>query len=279
MECKQSQIFVCMLVIVILLSKISIAGAETRVFVKEYTYQASEQDSKITSRSSALKQVKRLLLEELGSYLESHTEIKDFQLTRDEIFTVTSGIVKAEVIDETWDGSRYWVKANLAADPDDVLKSIESSKNKMITKSRALIENGTEYRITFNSADIKPGPYSNDDSNPAPDSYVVVRDNRDSIIFNSGDVHSKQRKIGVLLANRNNYTPDFRGAGFNHTFSSGCVSVFIMDWDGCEGFMCKDSSKDDVIGSDFKICIGDKIGKRWIKATGWQMEVEIIPAE
>lgn len=43
--------------------------------------------------------------------------------------------------------------------------------------------------------------------------------------------------------------------------------------------MCNTSSKDDVIGSAFRISVGDKIGKRWAKANGWQMEVEIIPAE
>lgn len=279
MEGKQSRISVWVIAIVILLRPVSIANAENKVFVKEYTYQASEQDSKITCRTNALTQVKRLLLEELGSYLESHTEVNDLQLTRDDIFTVTSGIVKTEVIEEKWDGSSYWIKANLAADPDEVLQSIETSKKNIARESKRLMEKGREYRIAFHSADIKPGAYSKDDSNPAPDSYIIAKDKHDTILFNSGDVYSKQRNIGTLLGNRNNYTPNFSGVGFNHTFSSGCISVHLMDWDGCEGLMCKNSSKDDVIGSDFKICSGHKIVKRWSKASGWQMEVEILPAE
>ena len=46
--------------------------AENRTFVREYYYQAGESDSKITSRTKALTEVKRLLLEEIGVYLESY---------------------------------------------------------------------------------------------------------------------------------------------------------------------------------------------------------------
>ena len=55
---------------------LAIAGLVT--FQKEYTYQASEYDSKVSCRALALEQVKRLLLEELGTYLESETEVKNF---------------------------------------------------------------------------------------------------------------------------------------------------------------------------------------------------------
>lgn len=60
-------------------------SAEIKTFIKEYTYQASEFDSKASGRVLALKQVKRLLLEELGIYLESNTELRNYQLTKDQI--------------------------------------------------------------------------------------------------------------------------------------------------------------------------------------------------
>jgi len=56
----------------------NLAFAETKVFVEEYTYQASEADSKMSSRTIAFEQVKRLLLEKLGTYLEGETEVKNF---------------------------------------------------------------------------------------------------------------------------------------------------------------------------------------------------------
>ncbi|MEI6153909.1 MAG: Ada metal-binding domain-containing protein [Deltaproteobacteria bacterium] len=102
------------------------AFAELKSFEKEYTYQASEFDSKASSRTIALEQVKRLLLEELGTYLESSTEVKDFQLTKDRIVALTAGVVHTHVIDEKWDGRNYWLKAVIKADPENVARSLDT---------------------------------------------------------------------------------------------------------------------------------------------------------
>jgi tetratricopeptide (TPR) repeat protein len=106
-----------------LTSHLALAGLVS--FQKEYAYQASEYDSKVSCRALALEQVKRLLLEELGTYLESETEVKNFQLTKDQIVILTAGIVRAEVIDEWWDGKTYHLKAKITADPKDVANSID----------------------------------------------------------------------------------------------------------------------------------------------------------
>jgi tetratricopeptide (TPR) repeat protein len=99
--------------------------AETKTFIKEYTYQASEVDSKQTSRILALDQVKRLLLEELGTYLESETIVKNFQMTSDQIKILTSGIVSTRVLEERWNGTQYWLKAEISSDPEEVARSID----------------------------------------------------------------------------------------------------------------------------------------------------------
>jgi tetratricopeptide (TPR) repeat protein len=101
------------------------ALAEMKTFIKEYTYNASEADSKLSSRINATAEVKRLLLEELGTYLESITEVKNFQLTKDQITTLTAGIVKTEIIAEKWNGEQYWIKTKIFVDADDVIKSID----------------------------------------------------------------------------------------------------------------------------------------------------------
>lgn len=109
--------------------------AETRTFIKEYSYQASEDDSRNSSRVIALREVKRLLLEELGTYLESITEVRNFQLTKDQITTLTAGIVQAQIEDEKWDGRVYWLKAKIAADPSKVAQSLDTlRKNRERTK-------------------------------------------------------------------------------------------------------------------------------------------------
>ena len=102
-----------------------LAFAETKDFVEEYSYQASEADSKISSRVIALEQVKRLLLEKLGIYLESETEVKNFHLTKDQIVILTAGIVRTEILEERWNGKTYYLKAKISADPQDVANSID----------------------------------------------------------------------------------------------------------------------------------------------------------
>ena len=117
--------FVPSIALVFFFTIANLAFAETKVFVEEYTYQASEADSKISSRVIALEQVKRKLLEKLGTYIESQTEVKNFRLTKDQIVILTAGIVRAEIIEERWDGKTYYLKAKMAADLKDVYNSID----------------------------------------------------------------------------------------------------------------------------------------------------------
>lgn len=117
-------LLVCFEIIFILVLSWASVFAGTRTFIKEYTYQASEDDSRNSSRVIALREVKRLLLEELGTYLESETEVKNFQLTRDQITTLTAGIVQTEIIEEKWDGRAYWLKSMITADSGKVVQSI-----------------------------------------------------------------------------------------------------------------------------------------------------------
>jgi tetratricopeptide (TPR) repeat protein len=107
----------------------AILHAETKTFIREYTYKAGEIDSKISCRAIALEQLKRLLLEELGTYVESVTVVRNYQIAKDEITTLTAGIVQTTILEENWNGKEYWLKAKITADPDDVASSIEKLRN------------------------------------------------------------------------------------------------------------------------------------------------------
>ena len=126
---KQFIKFLSIMVIAFLFLTTGTALAEKVTFVKEYNYNASDLDSKVSSRTIALEQVKRLLLEELGTYLISETEVKNFRLTKDQVTTYSAGVVSAEVIDEKWDGKTYYLKAKVAADPAEVAKSLQNIVN------------------------------------------------------------------------------------------------------------------------------------------------------
>jgi hypothetical protein len=115
---------VVLFVITIILAGWQKAIAKPITVTREYTYRASEADSKLTSRTIAMEQVKRLLLEELGTYLVSNTEVRDSALTKDEIVTYTSGWVATVVVKEKWNGEDYYLMAKITADTDDVAKAI-----------------------------------------------------------------------------------------------------------------------------------------------------------
>jgi tetratricopeptide (TPR) repeat protein len=100
--------------------------SETITRIKEYRYQASEIDSKLTCQTQALTQVKRLLLEEIGTYLVSNTEVKNFQLTKDQIATVAAGIVRTRILGENWDGRTYYLKAEMEIDSEQANKLLDS---------------------------------------------------------------------------------------------------------------------------------------------------------
>ncbi|MEN6374121.1 MAG: tetratricopeptide repeat protein [Smithella sp.] len=103
--------------------------AKSLTYIKEYSYQASELDSKVTSRTVALAQVKKILLEELGTYLVSESAVKDFELTKDQVSSLTAGIVMTVILDERWDGKTYTLRVKMTADTEELIKSINSVRN------------------------------------------------------------------------------------------------------------------------------------------------------
>jgi tetratricopeptide (TPR) repeat protein len=125
-QTKHRRFLVIFAIFILLVFSANAAFAKKVTFEREYTYQASEADSKLYCRAIALEQVKMLLLEELGVYLESETEIKDFQLTKDQMTTLTAGTVMTQVLDEKWDGHTYTLRAKIEADTDEVVKSVNS---------------------------------------------------------------------------------------------------------------------------------------------------------
>jgi tetratricopeptide (TPR) repeat protein len=116
---------VIILLLPLILGLVNSAMASDVTYQRDYSYQASESDSKISCRTIALEQVKRLLLEELGSYLVSRTEVKNYQISHDQVNAITAGIVRTEVLNEKWDGKTYYIVAKITTDPSEVAKTVD----------------------------------------------------------------------------------------------------------------------------------------------------------
>ena len=116
--------------LLILVTAMLLTTAEVRAakveFVKEHTYRAGDMDSKVSSRAIALMEVKRALLEQLGTYLVSETEVRNFQMTKDQVTLLTAGIVSAEILEEKWDGKEFYLKAKLVVDPQEVAERVKA---------------------------------------------------------------------------------------------------------------------------------------------------------
>ncbi len=108
--------------------------AGTKKVIKEYTYQACAMDNDLSRRTTAMREVKRILFEELGAYFEGMAEVKNFQLMKGQIILMMPGIVSAEITGETWNGDTYWLRAEIVEDTDYLLKAMDKlrqDRNKM----------------------------------------------------------------------------------------------------------------------------------------------------
>ena len=118
-----------------LLCGIPDARAGQVVFTRDYVYQASEADSKLSCRAIAVEQVKRLLLEQVGTLVQSETVVRDFQLSRDQVVSMTAGIVSLDILNEQWDGQRYALTARVAVDPKQVAEALDSLRGNAVERA------------------------------------------------------------------------------------------------------------------------------------------------
>jgi hypothetical protein len=63
-------------------------------------YVMGDNDTKLEARRIALENAKLLAIEKIGTYLESHTIVKNGKLTKDEVNSYASAIVKTDVVSE-----------------------------------------------------------------------------------------------------------------------------------------------------------------------------------
>jgi len=80
----------------------SLTFAESTVVTCNGKYVMGDMDNKKNARSLALMEAKRSALEQAGTYLESSSEVKNYELSKDEINSLASGIVSIEVLKEEW---------------------------------------------------------------------------------------------------------------------------------------------------------------------------------
>lgn len=72
------------------------------VVKSEGKYVMGDCDSKRDAKNLALMEAKRLAMEKAGTYLESTSEVQNYELTKDEVMSLAAGVMSVEVLKEEW---------------------------------------------------------------------------------------------------------------------------------------------------------------------------------
>jgi tetratricopeptide (TPR) repeat protein len=142
--------------------------AQKKTFVREYTYQASEVDSKVTARDFAVYEMEKILLREVGEFLKAERKSVTQGNSQDytqKIEAITAGIVEMKVLNEQWNGVTYYIKAEMTVDPNEVnrriaelindkqkTKELEDERNRRKTVEAELLKLKRELERTKNQS-------------------------------------------------------------------------------------------------------------------------------
>lgn len=255
-------------------TNVSVNPEQTQV-VGEFSYHYGDNESlaqaKEICRIGALKNA----LESAMVFVSYEVRINASGIDTLDIHSFASGCLKkVESIKESVKGRAIFCRIKGIVD----IPLMERRLKEYISSNR--ITPGEKIKIRFAHAVIQEGSYSKDDSNPAPDAYLLVKDRYGNIVYASYTQFLRDRKYIRLLKNRNNYYPDFGGSSLEYTFyRNSYLEIYLMDWDGMEGFLGSRRSPDDIIGKPYRLSINDKLGKEFLKSDGWGIEVEIVKSE
>jgi hypothetical protein len=203
-------------------------SAQEKTFEREYTYVASEMDSKISCRAVATNQLRIELLNEIGVYIENEQLLKsvevDGEFSQDfveNMVTLTAGITKLEVLEERWNGETFWMKAAITIDK----KSLEESLTQLIQDRQKEQElEALKQELTATTAELdrlkketEREPYGN---NPKEKKTQDIRKLREKLIGSPAHPSGDEQEFDIknpdtTLQEKNNTVPMQSNEYFN----------------------------------------------------------------
>lgn len=124
--------------------------SETKEIIAEGTYNMGDGETPTVAESRALLQAKRTAVEEAGTYVESYSKTRNFQLTVDEIQVLASGIMEVEVLEKkrtvVGDGFNFWIKIKARVSTD---KMEEMAKR---VKERSVVEDYKKIQAAYDKS-------------------------------------------------------------------------------------------------------------------------------
>jgi hypothetical protein len=115
--------------------------------IREYTYEAGDDDSKNTCRQKALELLLQTVLMEIGTAVLSDSEDvqsekngEDFSSVKNRLVVLSGGVTKAEVLSEDWNGVSCHLKAKVQVDPEEVRTNLKKAVDEWLKDRRAVLE-------------------------------------------------------------------------------------------------------------------------------------------
>ena len=130
---------------------------QVKEIVSEGAYNMGDGETPSVAESRALLNAKRIALEQAGTYVESYTKVESFQLTKDKIQVLTSGIMEVDILDKkrtiVGDGFRFWVKIKARVNPD----KIQEMANKIKAKDKSVVEDYKKIQEAYDKSQREIG--------------------------------------------------------------------------------------------------------------------------
>lgn len=118
--------------------------AETKEIISEGTYNMGDGETPLIAESRALLQAKRIALEQAGTYVDSYSKVKNFQLTGDEIQVLASGLIEVKVLERkrtiVGDGITFWIKIKAMVRTDKMEEMAKRIKQRLVIEDYRKIQ-------------------------------------------------------------------------------------------------------------------------------------------
>ncbi len=110
----------------------TISHAQEQSYIRDYSYKASDLDSKVSARNNTLKLIKAGVLEEIISYVHNTSSLEQAQAGSEfrssfiqNTSTSSAGFLKARILEEHWNGFEMKIRAEVTADPEKIRQELE----------------------------------------------------------------------------------------------------------------------------------------------------------
>lgn len=124
--CRINKKIAFFFVTVFLLLSFPAAQAATKTFTEEYTYPAGRMDNRTSARALALEGVKEHLWKSLWGFLEGLTEVRNLQLTAEQIPAFVPILAPVRVTDERWHDRTCRIRAELSVTSEAAVQTLRT---------------------------------------------------------------------------------------------------------------------------------------------------------